>query len=111
MHGAESRYLRVRSGGDAIISLDLGLDGNSVLKLIDGRSGARAKEITDIFGKRIAKAVEGSDLREWQRIHGRLHTTDCVRVWHRVEFRICYDTDIAGILHSQDQVSSSIYSG
>ena len=112
MHGAESRYPRVRSGGDAIISLDLGLDGNSVLKLIHGlRSGAHIEEIAGIFGERIAEAVEGSDLRKWERRRGRLHTTDCVRVWHRVQFRICYDTDIAGILHSQDQVLSPIYSG
>lgn len=102
-HGVRSRYPRVKSGGDAIISLDLASAKNLLSMLWEeGQFGARVASIPDVFGDCIANAIEESDLRKWEKMNGQVSTTNCVKVRYHVELRICYDTNVAGILHSHD---------
>ena len=104
-HGVRSRYPRVnsRGGGDAIISLDLGSNRDPVSPVFqDDNSGAYVGKIAEVFGDRIANAVEESDLRQWEKQRGHMDRTDCVKMLYRVELRIRDDdASIANILHSQ----------
>jgi len=97
-----SRYPRV-SRGDAIISLDLGSNRDPVSPVFqDDNSGAYVAKIAEVFGDRIANAVEESDLRQWEKQRGHMDRTDCVKMLYRVELRIRDDdASIANILHSQ----------
>jgi len=107
----KSKYPRVKGVGDAIISLDLGSDGNFVSSLFQGHETiAQVAKIAEVFGDRIANAIEESDLRKWEKRNGYTDTTSCVKLAYHVKLRICYDTVIANILHSDNAISPPVYS-
>ena len=99
-----SRFPRARTGGDAFVSVDLGSSMSWVSSLFQG-DGRRADvtEIPKILGVRIADALDKSELRRWEKRRGILSTTKCVQLSYHLELRICYDTDIADSLHSDNK--------
>jgi hypothetical protein len=94
-----SRFPRGRGDGDAVIWLDLGSAG--ILPMLrDSGPGIGTSKIREVFGDTIANAIEGSDLRKWEKRNGRIDRTECVQVkiLCHVELRIGYDTTIAQAL-------------
>ncbi|KAI1181565.1 hypothetical protein F5B17DRAFT_424792 [Nemania serpens] len=84
-----------RAGGDAMIWIELGR--HVKLALLAGGYVPVAK-IREIFGDKIARVIEGSDLRNWERRNGLIDWTRCVRITQNVELRIGYDLNIANEL-------------
>ncbi|KAI1119305.1 hypothetical protein F5Y14DRAFT_76 [Nemania sp. NC0429] len=84
-----------RAGGDAMIWIELGR--HVELALLAGGYVPVAK-IREIFGDKIARVIEGSDLRKWERRNGLIDWTRCVWITQNVELRIGYDLNIANEL-------------
>ncbi|KAI3317840.1 hypothetical protein HD806DRAFT_526808 [Xylariaceae sp. AK1471] len=66
-----------RAGGDAMIWIEL--SRHVPLALLAGNSVSMAK-IREIFGAKIANAIEGSDLRKWEKRNGLIDCTRYVKI-------------------------------
>jgi hypothetical protein len=90
-----SRFPRIF--GDAFIWLDIGSDGP--LPLLYQNVRIPVDRIREVFGGIIAEAIEGSDLREWEKRNGYINTTECVEIKPQgIKLRIRYDIHLANKL-------------
>ncbi|KAI2791735.1 hypothetical protein POX_c04612 [Penicillium oxalicum] len=94
-----SRFPRGRAGGDALIWLDLEAVGIQPMLCGTG-PGIEIAQIQRVLGDTIFHAIEKSDLWKWEKEHGHLNKTECVKIktYCHVELRVGYDTSIAQIL-------------
>jgi hypothetical protein len=99
----EARYPRGKNG-DAFLSLDIESDRGPVATVLDEwiDRDIPVAAIPEVFGSAVAEFVDKCDLREWEKRHGLMERTNCVKMkmMYHVDIRMSDDFSIAKSLYS-----------